>query len=52
MSWLDELPELLRAAAVRNAEERTAQGLSPHVDDAVVAARLARILSHDQEQAA
>jgi hypothetical protein len=52
VTWLDELPEPLRLAAIRNAEERTAQGLSAHVDDPVVAARLARILSHVTEEAA
>jgi hypothetical protein len=52
MSWLDELPADLRAAAIRNAEERVAQGLTAHVDDPVVAARLARILSHVTEEAA
>lgn len=43
-TWVDELPDDLRHAAKRNAEERLAQGLTPHVEDPVVAARLARIL--------
>lgn len=44
-TWVDELPDDLRAAAERNAGERVAQGLPAHVDDPVVLARCARILT-------
>lgn len=47
--WVDDLPDELRHAAKRNAEERLAQGLPAHVDDPVVLDRCARILATASE---
>lgn len=44
-SWVDKLPDDLRAAARRNEQERLSQGLPAHVDDIVVLDRCARILT-------